>query len=269
MRLGAEPQGRVTAAIYSGLGASNRYHTPGEVIHDIVNRRMGLTPAQVDQASIDLVIATVPQTVRLWLPGDQVWICEEVLDIVCRQFNGIWGFSPVDGRFYTKQLSFNDPPVRVIDHTMMTPAGPRRSDPGLVPGHVRYSFNPTAGTYSEGDVAPGAPGFNRWRARTPKIVATRTSLTGASFPNLPTAEIDFQVAFTLDNDQALGDYEPVYMEPRDVYEFEIYGHDDTLRVGDVIELRYPRYGMHFGKKLIMLAVHRQGNSETVGIEAFG
>jgi hypothetical protein len=269
MRLGAAPQGRITASIYSGLGVSNRYHNPGEVIHDIVNRRMGLLATSVDQTSIDLVIANATQTVRLFFRGDQAWTCEEVLDTVCRQFGGIWGFSPVDGRFYTKQLSFDDPPVLVIDHTHMTPAGIRRSDPGLVPGHMRYSFNPTAGTYSENDVAPGAQGFNRWRARNPKIVGTRSSLSATSFPDLPTTEVDFQVAFSLDNDKALAAHEPVYMEPRDNYNLEIYGHYDTLRVGDVIEVRYPRYGMHFGARLIMLGINRKGNSESVEIEAFG
>jgi hypothetical protein len=265
-KLGAPADGVVTFSLLHSTAPV--IETPGTILEDVLYNRIGMTAAEVDQASIDTLKANFGESISLLYQGTDAVTREECMDDLCRPCQAVWGFDPASGKLYVKALSLLDAPVDVITEDMIAPPGLEILDPGIMPGIIYAKWNWVERDYSDTDILPGTQPHIRARLKTRAGRGAFGSVVDSHFPDAVDPEGELPSNTTAGVLRHMGRASALYAEPRDIVRVTRIGLKQ-YRVGDVVLLFYNRYGYTLGKCMILTRVDRNASTGTMTLEMFG
>jgi hypothetical protein len=265
-RLGAPADGVVTFSLLHSIVPV--IETPGTILEDVLYNRIGMTAAEVDQASINTLKAGFGESISLLYQGADAVTREECMDDICRPCQAVWGFDPSTGKFYVKALSLLDEPVDTIEENMIAPPGIEILDAGIMPGIIYAKWNWIERDYSDTDILPGTQPHIRARLKTRAGRGAFGGVVDSNFPDAVDPEGELASNTTAGVLSHMGRASALYSEPRDIVRVTRIGLKQ-YRVGDVILLFYNRYGYTLGKRMILTRVDRNASNGTMGLEMFG
>lgn len=265
--LTAQPAGRITADV-QGAKPSGVYHTKcADIINHIITSRTTLTAGDIDSASFSAMNTLCPQKMGLYL--DSRRNVDAVLDDLVRAVGGFWTFNRSGlltlGRFDAPagspmiEIDVDDIQERGITMTRrILPVETSRlgymvnntPQPDGLFGAVTEANRALYGAAEQVVIASNAGiTITHLLARTPDVVTTLLQ-------DATEAQTECTRRATLWN--AL----------RKIFKIVCFAAPLTLRIGDIIRVRHPRYGFSAGVLCTVIGIHERPARGAVELELF-
>lgn len=245
------------------------YARAGEMLERILLDDTALTSGDITAADITALHADTDAALGHWFAGgaEQRQI-PDILDLIAGTVGAWWGFDPATGKFVARRI---EAPASTADHEIAE-RDVRRIIPREPETRLRQQVIEAA---------------RRWRPLQESEVAgavtdaTRRSLTAASYPVTAThaateteartwRDERFVSLFAYEDDaQAEADRRVALFGPKRLaFEVEV-ARIEGVELGQTVQVTHSRYGLAAGRKMIVLRVIEQGETDSMVLTLWG
>ena len=252
IRLGSTPAGQITANVH-GDNAGGFAAALTDIILRILKNRLGiynLTSNDIDEGSFARVKMIVPGAAGLFISGDATG--SSIMDALLNPLSAYWSFTR-SGLLFAGMAQ--EPGMAQEDISHIDISGLRLQD--IIPPtwKITVGYAPSVTVQSENDLAGGVTSdVQAFVTEAFRYVSYENQTT--RLKNAQATELTFETALSekADAQALLNKLAAVYGQKRTVFQVPVYKSIYRYFLGDVLTLKYNRYGLDSGKVFMVAGV---------------
>jgi len=277
-RLWTAPAGDVTADIRGDAMGGYVDHVAG-ILERIVRERAGLVDADLALPDLAALAAAAPAEVGIYLgPGDSEDM-DAVLDALCRSVGAWWAFDRMGvlrcGRF---EAPAGDPAATFTTLEIRDREGVEKLPPDDLGNGVpiwRVSLSSQRNwTVQDKDRLAGVVQDDAervaWLAEETRTALAEDAAVKTAHPLSPVLEVETLLTGAADAATEAARLLALYSTRRDRFNVQLKPkHAEAIQLGDVVELRLPRFGLSAGKLFTVLGLTLELEDDYVEVDLYG
>lgn len=269
IRLGTSPSGTVTADV-RGDNTGGYINKAGAILSRLVKTKLGndnFESDDVDQGSLNEFDASLNAPVGVFIKNKTT--LNEVLDRLFVNLSAYWFFKR-DGQISSQLIDTPGNPVITIDEDLIVDDSFEALEVIPASWRIKAGYGKNWQLQSQDDIAAGATlsqktfaleEFRKLLNEDENIRSQTKSDNEKEFNSLLLEEADAQ--------DYLDRLVRIYGTSRRLYKFKAIDILFKVFVGDVVNLKYPRYGLESGKNFIITGIAEDAQDNETELEVWG